>query len=121
VTISSDYQKEVIALRKQIEELKEQVRLLSGTDASKLSVAKKYKITKREACLLVCLANGGIKSQDHLLTFCDGHSYSLMRVHINRLRHRARELKIKTHFGIGYSLEEESLKAVRKVIQGVAA
>lgn len=119
MTISDDYQKEVIALRNRIIELEGLVRDLSYPKVvAELNIVQHYKLTLIEARLLACLASGGLKSKDVLLTYCCGESVELVGLHMHRIRHKAPDLDIITYHGIGYALEGESLARVRAIAKG---
>lgn len=114
---------ELTRLRDRVAYLEAELALARDDDSRRIErVMSGYRITVGQARLLIALARGGVLTLDQAVGLdlfriddCDPRS---LDSHIKRLRCRLPWLKIRSLYGLGYELEEESLVAVRKVMGG---
>lgn len=115
--------RELTQLRERVAYLEAEVALLRDTRSTQLERVKTaLGVSVGEARALVALGKGGLLTRDqamglHLSRVSDCDLRSLDSI-VKRLRRRLPWLKITTHYGLGYEIEDrESLKRVRAALE----
>jgi hypothetical protein len=109
-----------VQLRNRVEELEAEITYLKSHDNNALNAIRlALGVTIGEARTLLLLSRGGIINNEQIIdAYCDGPAENpvLARDAIKRIRKRVPDLTIRSHYGFGYELEDESLKRVRRII-----
>lgn len=111
---------ELVNLRDRVQLLEREIVDMKTLNRDELNALRKaYGVTIGEARVLRVMARGGIISNDQICdAYCDGDKNPLLaRDAVKRLRKRLPDIKIRSHYGFGYEIEDDSLKAVRLVMK----